>query len=315
MPFGGVLFADKDNGTIAQWSNTSPVPFGGVLFADPAAQIIATFADTKNESPVPFGGVLFADPFATVSNHGTGGGVTSAFRRSAVRGLEDGKKSFTFKSSTSPVPFGGVLFADGEISQSVRDVSVESPVPFGGVLFADRLPTSLKPISPSHQCLSAECWSRTYLTRMKLSKSRGCHQCLSAECCSRTPAMHSPCRFWRALSPVLFGGVPFADMSTKLSQLIRNRLSPVPFGGVLFADNHETIRFRIRFLVTSAFRRSAVRGPVSKFRTLCCDVGSPVPFGGVLFADPLRKRTIRQWNGFGHQCLSAECCSRTRRWP
>ncbi len=59
MPFGGVLFADKENGTIAQWGNAeSPVPFGGVLFADLASENGYTVKST----------------------------VTSAFRRSAVRG-------------------------------------------------------------------------------------------------------------------------------------------------------------------------------------------------------------------------------------
>ncbi len=37
--------------------------------------------------------------------------------------------------------------------------------------------------------------------------------------------------------------------------------------------------------VTSAFRRSAVRGPVLKWRLASVEALSPVPFGGVLFAD------------------------------
>ncbi len=64
-------------------------------------------------SPVPFGGVLFADGQEPASPNGRRYSVTSAFRRSAVRGLAwDLHTILEQRTRESPVPFGGVLFAD-----------------------------------------------------------------------------------------------------------------------------------------------------------------------------------------------------------
>ncbi len=67
--------------------NWSPVPFGGVLFADVADRPKLTKCEFQR-SPVPFGGVLFADCKTVYRINGVRATkVTSAFRRSAVRGL------------------------------------------------------------------------------------------------------------------------------------------------------------------------------------------------------------------------------------
>ncbi len=60
------------------------MPFGGVLFADIKFQTDNEAPSRK--SPVPFGGVLFADRPSIGLTGWRADGVTSAFRRSAVRG-------------------------------------------------------------------------------------------------------------------------------------------------------------------------------------------------------------------------------------
>ncbi len=65
---------------------------------------------------------------------------------------------------------------------------VSSPVPFGGVLFADSTTAQPSPIPTA-----------------------SCHQCLSAECCSRTAEFADKVGQLEKMSPVPFGGVLFAD--------------------------------------------------------------------------------------------------------
>ncbi len=89
--------------------------------------------------------------------------VTSAFRRSAVRGRRF-SAWFNAAGEMSPVPFGGVLFADGRAMKRIDRPWLR------------------------HQCLSAECCSRTNRGQRCPLGFPARHQCLSAECCSRTVA-------------------------------------------------------------------------------------------------------------------------------
>ncbi len=187
MPFGGVLFADREEGArpfrIPRMLVTSAFRRSAVRGLSRAAKVSGSGWFTR--SPVPFGGVLFADLPAFRVRFARFRSVTSAFRRSAVRGRQ---AWFQLPGllRASPVPFGGVLFADllyavgafsdGHVTSAFRRSAVRgqlirlqqlraaamSPVPFGGVLFADRNPQVGDTFeTPSHQCLSAECCSRT----------------------------------------------------------------------------------------------------------------------------------------------------------
>ncbi len=235
-------------------------------------------------SPVPFGGVLFADPRPAWSNSLSPPGHQCLSAECCSRTRTD--RDLSAYPMQSPVPFGGVLFAD--IGHEFGAVAAlwASPVPFGGVLFADGISAStLALMRWRHQCLSAECCSRTSTAGCaRKSRASASHQCLSAECCSRTSQFALAARIAR--SDVTSAFRRSAVRGHGASQLARsivaghqclsaeccsrtrvdkqtrseNARSPVPFGGVLFADKPLAICFASRRKVTSAFRRSAVRG-------------------------------------------------------
>ncbi len=88
-------------------------------------------------SPVPFGGVLFADGDSGRSKSG-GPLVTSAFRRSAVRGhFLDCPEAFTRQQSHQCLSAECCSRTDLFAEVVADTYNVSSPVPFGGVLFAD----------------------------------------------------------------------------------------------------------------------------------------------------------------------------------
>ncbi len=305
---------------------------------------------------MPFGGVLFTDDHAPLRCQESGQAVTSAFRRSAVRGPSK-KLLAQVATFLSPVPFGGVLFADKKQFAEVNVSEGVSPVPFGGVLFADLSTASRKTpralgSSPvpfggvlfadlafaRDDLRAAECCSRTAKKFFRWSKSSPSlsHQCLSAECCSRTIG---ELEVFRQVieSPVPFGGVLFADvlkrarkvklvashqcLSAECCSRTQLRAEAARLIAVTSAFRRSAVRGprkrigqrRTRGKVTSAFRRSAVRGPRELLRAveLRDSITSPVPFGGVLFADGRVLLLGVTVSKSGHQCLSAECCSRT----
>ncbi len=141
---------------------------------------------------MPFGGVLFADPAKSLRTN-----QKLRLARHQCLSAEccsRTKEAFEFASNgedaMSPVPFGGVLFAD----------MVSALLTMGGS-------------EKGHQCLSAECCSRTRLASRSTKRTVSGHQCLSAECCSRTRTMEEA-DLVVFTSPVPFGGVLFADKDT-----------------------------------------------------------------------------------------------------